>query len=210
MGRTARRPTRHKVRSRGRVQVQARLRGRPDAAAPARPERGFARVPNRDSVVNLDTLAERFEADYRDHAGTAAQRGLIRSSRRRSGTGRGDMRRSSPCGRTSQWQGGGENCRSRRGHGGTWGIVDNALQNLFAVTDLRNRVLFTLALPRRVPGRQSHPRRVEHRARSRSCRADAQHVFGLYDMFSGGNLSQVTISRSAVMPISARRSSCSS
>ena len=36
-------------------------------------------------------------------------------------------------------------------------MASNSLKNIFAITDLRNRVLFTLALLGRVSRRQPHP-----------------------------------------------------
>ena len=80
--------------------------------------------------------------------------------------------------------------------------MDNALKNLFAVADLRNRVLFTLAMlgVYRVGSHIPTPGR-EHGGAARcwpSRRANT--MFGLYDMFSGGNLSQVTIFALGVMP----------
>src|SRR5918996_4541265 len=79
--------------------------------------------------------------------------------------------------------------------------MENALKNLFAVTDLRNRVIFTLALlgvyrigshiP--TPGVNSEALRIlAEQARNT--------MFGLYDMFSGQNLSKVTIFALGVMP----------
>src|SRR6059058_1475589 len=58
-------------------------------------------------------------------------------------------------------------------------MENNPLKNLWQVVDLRNRVLFTLA-----------------------ALGDAQKntMFGLYDMFSGGNLSKVTIFALGIMP----------
>ena len=79
--------------------------------------------------------------------------------------------------------------------------MDNALKNLFAVTDLRNRVLFTLALlgVYRVGSHIPTPG-VNTEALAILAEQTANTMFGLYDMFSGGNLSQVTIFALGVMP----------
>ena len=82
------------------------------------------------------------------------------------------------------------------------GLIWNSLKNIFAVSDLRNRVLFTLGLLGvyrvghhiTVPGVNLGRAR---RARASRCRTT---MFGLYDMFSGGNLSKVTIFALGIMP----------
>jgi len=79
--------------------------------------------------------------------------------------------------------------------------MDNALKNLFAVTDLRNRVLFTLALlgVYRVGGVIPTPG-VNTEALAILSEQTQNTMFGLYNMFSGGNLSQMTIFALGVMP----------
>jgi preprotein translocase subunit SecY len=79
--------------------------------------------------------------------------------------------------------------------------MDNPLKNLFAIADLRNRVLFTLALLG-VYRVGAHIPTPGVNAEALAVLADqAQNtMFGLYDMFSGGNLSQVTIFALGVMP----------
>ena len=79
--------------------------------------------------------------------------------------------------------------------------MDNALKNLFAVADLRNRVLFTLALlgVYRVGSHIPTPG-VNTEALAILAEQTRNTMFGLYDMFSGGNLSQVTIFALGVMP----------
>ncbi len=75
------------------------------------------------------------------------------------------------------------------------------LKNLFAVADLRNRVLFTLGMLAvyRVgnfiptPGVNSEALRIMSEQAQNS-------MFGLYDMFTGGSLSRVTIFALGVMP----------
>jgi len=79
--------------------------------------------------------------------------------------------------------------------------MESALKNLFAVTDLRNRVLFTLALlgVYRVGSHIPTPG-VNTEALAIMAEQTRNTMFGLYDMFSGGNLSQVTIFALGVMP----------
>src|SRR5438552_8690800 len=77
----------------------------------------------------------------------------------------------------------------------------DSLKNIFTVSDLRNRVLFTLGLLGvyrvghviTVPG-------VNLAALEELARQPANAMFGLYDMFSGGNLSRVTIFALGIMP----------
>ncbi len=77
----------------------------------------------------------------------------------------------------------------------------DTLKNLFAVVDLRNRVLFTLGMLAvyRVgnfiptPGVNSEALRILSEQAQNS-------MFGLYDMFTGGSLSRVTIFALGVMP----------
>jgi preprotein translocase subunit SecY len=79
--------------------------------------------------------------------------------------------------------------------------VLDTLKNLFAVADLRNRVLFTLGMlavyrignfiP--TPGVNSEALRILAEQVQNS-------MFGLYDMFTGGSLSRVTIFALGVMP----------
>jgi preprotein translocase subunit SecY len=76
-----------------------------------------------------------------------------------------------------------------------------SLKNIFSVPELRNRVLFTLGLlgvfrighhiP--VPG-------VNPQALAILAEQTKNTMFGLYDMFSGGNLSRMTIFALGVMP----------
>ncbi|MBI2828391.1 MAG: preprotein translocase subunit SecY [Acidobacteria bacterium] len=79
--------------------------------------------------------------------------------------------------------------------------MDNALKNLFAVTDLRNRVLFMLAMlgVYRVGSHIPTPG-VNTEALAILAEQTRNTMFGLYDMFSGGNLSQVTVFALGVMP----------
>ncbi|PYQ82643.1 MAG: preprotein translocase subunit SecY [Acidobacteria bacterium] len=79
--------------------------------------------------------------------------------------------------------------------------MNDSLKNIFTVSDLRNRVLFTLGLLAvyrvghniTVPG-------VNLVALAEMARQLQGTMFGLYDMFSGGNLSKVTIFALGIMP----------
>jgi preprotein translocase subunit SecY len=79
--------------------------------------------------------------------------------------------------------------------------VNESLKNIFAVSDLRKRVFYTLGLLAvyrvghhiTVPG-------VNLAAIDELARQASNTMFGLYDMFSGGNLSKVTIFALGIMP----------
>src|SRR4029077_20063190 len=92
-----------------------------------------------------------------------------------------------------------ENRRSGRRDGVT--RVNDSLKNLFTVSDLRNRVLFTLAMlgVYRVGSHITTPG-VNIGALAELARQVQGNMFGLYDMFSGGNLSRVTIFALGIMP----------
>jgi len=77
----------------------------------------------------------------------------------------------------------------------------DSLKSIFSVADLRKRVLFTLALlgvyriGHHIPTPGVNPAALAELARQ------AQNtMFGLYDMFSGGNLSKMTIFALGIMP----------
>ncbi len=80
--------------------------------------------------------------------------------------------------------------------------MNESLKNLFTVSDLRKRVLFTLGLLAvyrvghviTIPGVSLAALEAFAEQLSRNS------VFGLYDMFSGGNLSKVTIFALGIMP----------
>src|SRR3989441_11053762 len=76
-----------------------------------------------------------------------------------------------------------------------------SLKNVFAVSELRNRILFTLALLGvfRVGHHITTPG-VNIAALAELARQTQNQMFGLYDMFSGGNLSRVTIFALGIMP----------
>ena len=80
-------------------------------------------------------------------------------------------------------------------------MENNPLKNLWQVTDLRNRVLFTLAMlgVYRVGNHIPTPG-VNQTALALLADAQKNTMFGLYDMFSGGNLSKVTIFALGIMP----------
>ena len=77
----------------------------------------------------------------------------------------------------------------------------DSLKNIFTVSDLRNRVLFTLGLLAvfRAGGHIPTPG-INAAALEELARQTANTMFGLYDMFSGGNLSRVTIFALGIMP----------
>jgi preprotein translocase subunit SecY len=79
--------------------------------------------------------------------------------------------------------------------------VNDSLKNIFTVSELRTRVFYTLGLLAvyrvghniTVPG-------VNLAALDELGRQASNTMFGLYDMFSGGNLSRVTIFALGIMP----------
>jgi len=75
------------------------------------------------------------------------------------------------------------------------------VKNIVAVPELRKRILFTLALlgVYRVGGHIPTPG-VDPQALAELARQLSDTMFGLYDMFSGGNLSQMTIFALGIMP----------
>src|SRR6266508_3457342 len=80
-------------------------------------------------------------------------------------------------------------------------MLADSLKNIFAVADLRKRVLFTLGLLAvyRVGGHIPTP--GINPAALKALVEQAQNtMFGLYDMFSGKNLSQMTIFALGIMP----------
>jgi preprotein translocase subunit SecY len=77
----------------------------------------------------------------------------------------------------------------------------DSLKNIFAVSDLRKRVLFTLGLLAvyRIGSKIPTPG-INAEALQALMQSAATGVFGLYDMFSGQNLSQMTIFALGIMP----------
>src|SRR4051795_6558559 len=80
-------------------------------------------------------------------------------------------------------------------------MLADSLKNVFAVSDLRKRVLFTLGLLAvyRVGSHIPTPG-VNSEALKLLADQAASTMFGLYDMFSGKNLSQMTIFALGIMP----------
>jgi preprotein translocase subunit SecY len=79
--------------------------------------------------------------------------------------------------------------------------MDNALKNLFQITDLRNRVLFTLALLGVYRAGSTIPMPgVNSQALKILADQASNTMFGLYNMFTGDNLSRMTIFALGVMP----------
>src|SRR5262249_11087699 len=80
-------------------------------------------------------------------------------------------------------------------------MIADSLKNIFAVSDLRKRVLFTLGLLAvyRVGGHIPTPG-VNSEALALLAEQAKSTMFGLYDMFSGKNLSQMTIFALGIMP----------
>ena len=76
-----------------------------------------------------------------------------------------------------------------------------SLKNIFAVPELRNRVLFTLGLLAvyRIGNHLPVPG-VNTEALALLAEQTKNSMFGLYDMFTGGNLSRVTIFALGIMP----------
>jgi preprotein translocase subunit SecY len=80
-------------------------------------------------------------------------------------------------------------------------MVTESFKNIFSVPDLRKRVLFTLGLlgVYRV-GHHIPTPGVNTNALAILAEQARNTMFGLYDMFSGGNLSRVTIFALGIMP----------
>jgi preprotein translocase subunit SecY len=80
-------------------------------------------------------------------------------------------------------------------------MVAESLKNVFSVPDLRKRVLFTLALLAvyRVGSHIPTPG-INPQALAELANQARNTMFGLYDMFSGQNLSQMTIFALGIMP----------
>jgi preprotein translocase subunit SecY len=80
-------------------------------------------------------------------------------------------------------------------------MENNPLKNLWQIADLRNRVLFTLGMlgVYRIGNHIPTPG-VNQTALALLADAQKNTMFGLYDMFSGGNLSKVTIFALGIMP----------
>src|SRR3954466_11251778 len=80
--------------------------------------------------------------------------------------------------------------------------MENSLKNIFAVSELRNRILFTLGLlgVYRVGNHLPIPGVDINALAAFADELSRNSMFGLYDMFTGGNLSKVTIFALGIMP----------
>jgi preprotein translocase subunit SecY len=80
-------------------------------------------------------------------------------------------------------------------------MLQDSIKNIFAVPDLRKRVLFTLGLLAvyRVGSHITTPG-ISKEALAVLAEQAKNTMFGLYDMFSGQNLSQMTIFALGIMP----------
>jgi preprotein translocase subunit SecY len=78
----------------------------------------------------------------------------------------------------------------------------DSLRNIFAIPELRKRVLFTFGIlaAYRVGGHITTPGINIDALTELTRQAAASNLFGLYDMFSGYNLSQMTVFALGVMP----------
>ena len=78
----------------------------------------------------------------------------------------------------------------------------DSLRNIFAIPELRKRVLFTFGIlaAYRVGGHITTPGININALSELTKTAAASNLFGLYDMFSGYNLSQMTVFALGVMP----------
>jgi preprotein translocase subunit SecY len=78
----------------------------------------------------------------------------------------------------------------------------DSLRNIFAIPELRNRVLFTFGLlaAYRVGGHVTIPGINIAALQELANQVASSNLFGLYDMFSGYNLSQMTVFALGVMP----------
>ena len=150
------------------------------------PKRGFHnpfRVEY--EVVNLDTLGERFDAGTVVTPELLRERGLVpRGTAPIKVLARGEVGKaltvhahkfSGKAAEKIAAAGGTAEAASRRTDR-RMQAMDNSLKNIFAVSELRNRVLFTLGAARRLPHRQPHPDAGrEHRGADRAGRAGAEH-----------------------------------
>ena len=175
------------------------------------PKRGFHnpfRVEY--AVVNLDTLGERFDA------GTVVTLDLLRerrlvppSAKRIKVLGRGEISKALTV-RAHKFSG--EAAKKIAAAGGAAGARDvtvdvkvtmaiDSVKNLFAIAELRKRVLFTLGLliVYRIGSHITIPG-VNLAALNQLAEQARGTMFGLYDMFSGSNLSQMTIFALGIMP----------
>src|SRR3954463_2582319 len=78
----------------------------------------------------------------------------------------------------------------------------DSLRNIFAIPELRKRVLFTFGIlfVYRIGGHINTPGINIQALSGLTRQAPSSNLFGLYDMFSGYNLSQMTVFALGVMP----------
>src|SRR5689334_5135583 len=78
----------------------------------------------------------------------------------------------------------------------------DSLKNIFAIPELRKRVLFTFGIlaAYRFGGHIPTPGINKEALQELTTQAASSNLFGLYDMFSGYNLSQMTVFALGVMP----------
>src|SRR4029078_3142319 len=80
--------------------------------------------------------------------------------------------------------------------------MENPIGNIFAIPELRKRVLFTFGIlaAYRVGGHITTPGINIAALQELTTQAANSNLFGLYEMFSGYNLSQMTVFALGVMP----------
>src|SRR4029450_5364249 len=80
-------------------------------------------------------------------------------------------------------------------------MLQDSVKNIFSVPDLRKRVLFTLGMPGvyRVGSHVTIPG-INKEALAILAEQARNTMFGLYDMFSGQNLSQMTVFALGIIP----------
>ena len=79
--------------------------------------------------------------------------------------------------------------------------MDNSLKNIFAVSELRNRCLFTLGiLAVYTAGRHVPTPGLNQAALLELANQTKNQLFGFYDMFTGQALSRMTVFALGIMP----------
>ena len=80
-------------------------------------------------------------------------------------------------------------------------MLQDSVKNIFAVAELRKRVLFTLGMLAvyRIGSHVTIPG-INKEALAILAEQARNTMFGLYDMFSGQNLSQMTVFALGIMP----------
>ena len=176
------------------------------------PKRGFHNPFSREfAVVNVEML-ERVSPPAKplvtpELLASAALIHARRDRRENSGRWRAESgaHRSRPC---IQQVGAGEDHRAPEARSkfsdGRLGMnkLIEAFRNIFRTPDLRNRVLFTLAIAGGVSPRRFHPHagnQYRRARRSSSSRATAR-CSAFIDLFSGGNFRRLTIFALGIMP----------